>query len=320
MKTIPFLLLVLVAAAFARADEKDGKPFPLGYTDTPAIFPGSPWKVHDLDRPAPRAVAPGAKPGAAPADALILFDGRSTANFVGKDGAPCKWKIENGELIVDGGDIWSKESFASCQFHIEWKSDPRTYGNSQKKGNAGVFFMDRYEIQILDCTKNPTYADGMAGAVYGQTPPRVNAVRPAGDWQTYDILFNAPRLEAGKVVEPATVTVLVGSIVAKSHQALGRPCTEGDELRRQVTDKAPFHLDAEQHPRSLPASGRPLFADARAVLEKPCVGHDQFPRSVVLCGQETSARRTRTSARIRPVPVWAPEEKGGHDSAWRQTS
>jgi hypothetical protein len=252
MKTIAFVLLALGAAAFARADEKDGKPFPLGYTDTPPIFQGSPWKVHDLDRPAPPAVAPGPKPGAAPADAIILFDGTSTANFVSKDGAPCKWKFENGELIVEGGDIWSKESFASCQLHIEWKSDPKTYGNSQKKGNAGVFFMDRYEIQMLDCTNNPTYADGMSGAVYGQTPPLVNAVRPAGEWQTYDIVFNAPKIVAGKVVEPATVTVFVNGIVVQNNTKILGPTMhkKATSYAGKLPEKAPFRF--QDHKNSIP--------------------------------------------------------------------
>ncbi|WP_414664794.1 3-keto-disaccharide hydrolase [Horticoccus sp. 23ND18S-11] len=259
MKTSAFLLLALAAAVMARADEKDGKPFPLGYTDTPPIFPGSPWKVHDLDRPRPVAVTPGAKSGAAPADAIVLFDGKSTAAFVGKDGVPCKWKIENGELIVDGGDVWSKESFASCQFHIEWKSDPKTYGNSQKKGNAGVFFMDRYEIQILDCTNNPTYADGMSGAIYGQTPPLVNAVRPAGEWQTYDILFTAPRLEAGKVVEPAYVTVIVNGIVVQNHTKILGPTLhkKATSYDGKFPDKAPFRF--QDHKNTIPDRFRNIW-------------------------------------------------------------
>jgi hypothetical protein len=251
MKRYALVLLVL-GAAFVRADEKDGKPFPLGYTDTPPIFPGSPWNVHDLNRPAPKAVKPGDKPGAAPADAIVLFDGKGTAMLAGKAGVPCPWKIENGELIVDGGDIWSKESFGSCQFHIEWKTDPKTYGNSQKKGNAGVFFMDRYEIQILDCTDNPTYADGMAGAIYGQQPPLVNAVRPAGEWQTYDILFTAPRLENGAVIEPAYVTVLVNGIVVQNHARILGPTVhrKATSYQGKFPEKAPFRF--QDHKNSIP--------------------------------------------------------------------
>lgn len=256
------LVLCTLLAALARADEKDGKPFPLGYTDTPPIFPGSQWKVHDLDRPRPAAVTPGDKPGAAPADAIVIFDGTNTANFVGKAGVPCPWKIENGELIVNGGDVWSKESFASCQFHIEWKSDPKTYGNSQKKGNAGVFFMDRYEVQILDCTNNLTYADGMAGAIYGQTPPLVNAVRPAGEWQTYDILFTAPKLAAGKVVEPAYVTIIINGIVVQNHTKLLGPTLHKKATNWDGTfpEKAPFRF--QDHKNTIPDRFRNIWVRA----------------------------------------------------------
>jgi len=261
MKKI-ILVFLIIGAVLAGTDEKNGKPYPLGYTDTPPIFPGSKWRVHDLNRPRPEAVKPGDRAGEAPADAIVLFDGKSTANFAGKDGAPCPWKIENGELVVSGGNITSRQAFASCQFHIEWKSDPKTHGNSQKKGNSGIFLMDRYEIQVLDCDNNPTYADGMAGAVYGQTPPLVNAVRPAGEWQVYDIIFTAPRLEAGKVVEPAYVTVIVNGIVVQNHTKI-----LGPTLNRKATsyegdfpEKAP--LGFQDHKNSIPDRFRNIWVRA----------------------------------------------------------
>ena len=259
MKKSALLLLSFAAVALVRADEKDGKPYPLGYTDTPLISVGGKWKVHDLDRPAPVAVKPGEKPGAAPADAIMIFDGKNTAKFAGKDGAPCPWKIENGELIVDGGDVWSKESFASCQFHIEWKSDPKTYGNSQKKGNSGVFFMDRYECQILDCDNNPTYADGMAGAVYGQTPPFVNAVRRAGEWQTYDVLFTAPVLKDGKVVEPAYITTIINGIVVQNHTAILGPTQhrKATNYDGKFPETAPFRF--QDHKNTIPDRFRNIW-------------------------------------------------------------
>ena len=249
----PFaVLLSLVAASFATAAEPKADPFPIGYSDTPFIVTGGKWKVHDIDRPRPAPVKPGRGPGDAPADAIILFDGKNTDAFRGKDGAPCPWKIENGELIVHGGDIWTKASFASCQVHLEWKTDPKTEGHSQKKGNAGIFFMDRYETQILDCDNNLTYADGMAGSVYGQTPPLVNAVRSAGEWQTYDILFTAPRLEAGKVVEPAYITTILNGIVVQNHTQI-----LGPTLHKKATSyngafpaEAPFRF--QDHKNSIP--------------------------------------------------------------------
>lgn len=230
------------------------KPTPTGYSDTPVI-PGSQWKVHDIDRPHPAVVTPAEKPGGAPADAIVLFDGTSTDAFQAKkkgpDGKPtaewgaCEWKIENGELLVDGGDAWTKQEFASCQLHLEWMSEPHTAGNSQKKGNGGVFLMDRYESQILDCDNNPTYADGMAGAVYGQTPPLVNAVRKAGQWQSYDIIFTAPKLdEEGKVLEPARITTLINGILVQNNTVI-----QGPTKHKNITNyegvfpaKAPIRL------------------------------------------------------------------------------
>ena len=245
------LLLLLLASLCQAADtdkkkEKEGsgeKVYPTGYEDTPLISPGSPWKVHDLKRPAPPVVAPGTA-SSAPADAVIIFDGKNTDQLVGKNGAACPWKIDNGELVVAGGDIWTKAEFADCQIHLEWKSAPETKGNSQKKGNGGIFIMDRYENQILDCYNNPTYADGEVGAVYGQTPPQVNASRPPGEWQTYDIVFTAPKLENGKVVEPAYVTNFVNGICTQNHTKI-----LGPTKHRQATDynatfpeKAPIRL------------------------------------------------------------------------------
>ena len=247
MKTpmLSFLALAVTGIAGFAAEEK---PSPLGYSDTPVI-PGTKWKVHDIDRPAPAVVKPAGKLGDAPADAIVIFDGKSTAALQTRQKdtnklLPCPWKIENGELLVNGGDCWTKQEFASCQLHLEWKSAPETKGNSQKKGNGGVFFMDRYESQMLDCDNNPTYADGMTGAVYGQTPPLVNAVRKAGEWQTYDIVFTAPRLENGKIVEPAYVTTFVNGICVQNHTKI-----MGPTKHKQITDysgsfpaKAPLRL------------------------------------------------------------------------------
>ena len=225
--------LIATTSAFAAAD--DDKPAPLGYSDTPLI-PGSKWKVHDIDRPAPPVVKPGARRGDAPADAIILFNGTDTAQFFSRkkdDPAkyPCPWKFEHGELIVNGGDCWTKLEFASCQLHLEWQSHPTTKGNSQKKGNGGVFFMDRYESQMLDCDHNPTYSDGMAGAVYGQTPPMVNAVRKAGEWQVYDIVFTAPKLANGKVVEPARITTFLNGVCVQNSTSI-----MGPTMHKKTTD------------------------------------------------------------------------------------
>lgn len=228
---VSLLSSLCLGSVFVSAQQPE-KPSPVGYSDTPVI-PGSTWKVHDIDRPRPPVVTPGAKLGDAPADAIVIFDGTSTEALQSKkkdekgkptaEWAPCAWKVENGELLVDGGDAWTKQSFASCQLHLEWKSVPETKGNSQKKGNGGIFLMDLYESQILDCDNNPTYADGMAGAIYGQTPPMVNAVKKAGEWQSYDIVFTAPKLENGKVVEPAYITTFINGVCVQNHTKIMGP-------------------------------------------------------------------------------------------------
>jgi hypothetical protein len=257
----PTLLLLALASLSYAADPQPGeapKPSPTGYSDTPVI-PGSKWKVHDIDRPRPEPVAPAANLGGAPADAVVLFSGKDGSAFRSKDGPDCKWAIENGEFLVKGGDHWTKQEFGSCQFHIEWKTDPKTEGNSQKKGNAGIFFMDRYEIQILDCDNNLTYADGMAGGIYGQTPPLVNATRKAGEWQTYDIIFTAPKLEGSKVVEPARVTILINGILVQNNTTIMGPTKHKNitNYDGEFPAKAPIRL--QDHKNNPPVRLRNIW-------------------------------------------------------------
>lgn len=260
-KLVALIALMATAGAFAAAEDK---PSPLGYSDTPLI-PGSKWKVHDIDRPPPPVVQPGARPGAAPSDAIILFDGKSTAQlFSRKKGdptpQPCPWVIENGELVVNGGDCWTKQEFASCQLHLEWKSHATAQkGNSQKKGNAGVFFMDRYESQMLDCDNNPTYSDGMSGSVYGQTPPMVNAVRKAGEWQVYDIVFTAPKLEGGRVVEPARITTFLNGVCVQNNTAIMGPTMHKKTTSYAGTFPAAAPLRFQDHKNEPPVRMRNIW-------------------------------------------------------------
>jgi hypothetical protein len=256
MKVLLTTLLLVAAVSARAADAKakaDEKPSPIGYSDTPVI-PGTQWKVHDIDRPRPVVVAPGKENGAPPSDAIVIFDGTSSDALQAKEKdakgketgkmVPCPWKIDSGVLMIAGGDCWTKQEFGSCQLHLEWMSEPHTKGNSQKKGNAGVFFMDRYESQMLDCDNNPTYADGMTGGVYGQTPPLVNAVRPAGQWQVYDIVFTAPKLENGKVVEPAYITTFVNGICVQNHTKIMGPTKHKNitDYSGEFPEKAPIRI------------------------------------------------------------------------------
>ncbi|HRI15622.1 MAG TPA: DUF1080 domain-containing protein, partial [Verrucomicrobiota bacterium] len=214
---------LIIGTAFVGAALGQG----VGYTDTPQI-PGQKWKVHDKERPNPPLVTPGAtfSNGAPPpSDATVLFNGKDLSRWTQNGEAP-KWKIENGYMEVVGktGNIATKAEFGDAQVHLEFATPSKVEGESQGRGNSGVFFHGQFEVQVLDSYKNQTYADGQAGALYGQWPPLVNAIRPPGEWNTYDIVFEAPRFDAaGKVVKPAFVTVLLNGVCVQNRQELNGP-------------------------------------------------------------------------------------------------
>lgn len=215
----------------------------LGYDDTP-ILPDSGYHVHDGERPQPHLVTPGRVSesegvGMPPSDATVLFDGTSLAGWRGHKGA-AEWNIQNGymEVVPKTGDISTLESFGDVQLHIEWMSPTEVKGDGQGRGNSGVFLMDSYEIQVLDCFDNPTYADGTTGAIYGQYPPLVNACRKPGEWQSYDILWVAPRWEDDRQICPAYVTLLHNGVVLHHHKAL-----QGATGHRNIPGYTP-HSDA----------------------------------------------------------------------------
>ena len=198
-------------------------PGNLGYDDTP-FLPNFPYRVHDGNRPQPRIVTPPEpstqdKPGTPPSDAVVLFDGTNLDGWESSKGGPAAWKVEAGymEVAPGTGNIRTREHFGDCQLHVEWAAPIEVKGESQGRGNSGVFLMGLYEIQVLDCYNNPTYADGTTAAIYGQYPPLVNACRKPGEWQTYDIIWEAPRFEGDKLVKPACVTVLHNGVVVHNH-------------------------------------------------------------------------------------------------------
>ncbi len=177
------------------------------------VIPGTPWQVHDGTRPQPRVVeTAGAVSVKAPGDAKVLFDGTSLDAWT-TDGKPATWKIKDGSLVASPGTLISKDKFGPVQVHIEWRVPADRKVNGQGGGNSGIFLMGLYEVQILQSHGNKTYPDGTAGALYGQTPPLVNATAPQGEWQSYEILFTPPKYEGGKVVEAATATVIENGVV-----------------------------------------------------------------------------------------------------------
>jgi hypothetical protein len=185
-------------------------------------FPQSParWKAHDLSRPRPPVVSPPpqALPVPAPPDAVVLFDGKGLADWRSADGGPARWVVKEGaiESVAGGGYLYSARAFGDVQLHVEWAAPVPPQGKSQGRGNSGVFLMGLYEVQVLDSYQNDTYADGQAAAVYGQYPPLVNACRPPGEWQTYDIVFRRPRFRPdGGLASAARVTVIHNGILVQ---------------------------------------------------------------------------------------------------------
>jgi hypothetical protein len=248
-------LAALVLAAIAPfAGTRGGAQEPvrkgLGYANTP-LLPDGKWRVHDGTRPQPAVVKPGATsasgPSAAPpSDAVILFDGTSQSSWQAEKGGPASWQIEDGALVVvpRSGDILTNEKFGDVQLHIEWATPAKVEGEGQGRGNSGVFLMNRYEVQVLDSYENPTYPDGQAAAIYGQVPPLVNASRRPGEWQTYDIVFIAPRFTNNKLAAPARATVIHNGVIvhhdvaligSTAHQVVGvyEPHGDAEPIRLQ---------------------------------------------------------------------------------------
>ncbi|MEZ5275252.1 MAG: DUF1080 domain-containing protein [Opitutaceae bacterium] len=202
-----------------------------GHTDTPMVVDAPEYHVHDPARPQPVVVAPGQTDPATclmapPSDAIVLFDGTNMDAWTGGpwilgDGymeVPPRTEDESGKKVAK--DLKTKQSFGDIQLHLEWRTPAEVVGESQGRGNSGVFLMDRYEVQILDSYDNITYADGSAGAVYGARPPLVNASRGPGEWQTYDIIWRVPLFDGEKLIRPATVTVLHNGVLIQDHYTL----------------------------------------------------------------------------------------------------
>jgi hypothetical protein len=180
-----------------------------GYKDTP-ILPWCGFHVHDADRPAPPRMDPGPAPAPAPvpSDAIGLFLGRDLSAWQSNT-----WQVVNGEIVAGAGSLTTKESFGDMQLHLEWLAPADFEGPWYNRGNNGVLLMGLYEIQIFDSYNEKIYPDGQAAAIYGQTPPRVNATRPPGQWQTYDLIFTAPRWDGKRLASPPRVTLFHNGVL-----------------------------------------------------------------------------------------------------------
>jgi len=171
-------------------------------------------------KPEPQVITPGKTASEAPSDAIILFNGTNTDSWQHKNASPAKWIVGDNALTVKpgSGNIETKQKFGDCQLHIEWRTPAEVKGEGQGRGNSGIFLMGRYEVQVLDSYNSKTYSNGQAGSIYKQHIPLVNACKPPGEWQSYDIIFTAPRFsEKGNVIEPARVTVIQNGVLVQNN-------------------------------------------------------------------------------------------------------
>jgi hypothetical protein len=216
-----------------------------------------PWAIHDGNRPQPQIITPGAfsspeRPGKPPSDAVVLFDGSDLSKWVADDGTPTKWIVHDGamECVPKSGYIRTKESFGDCQLHVEWAAPTKAEGESQGRGNSGVFLMGLVEVQVLDNYNNPTYPDGAAASIYGVNPPMANALRPPGQFQVYDIVFRRPIYQGGQVVDPGYVTVFQNGVLVQDHTRI-----EGETGHMRRSQPGPF---PDKGPLKLQDHGNPV--------------------------------------------------------------
>lgn len=199
---------------------------------------GIPWKE-------PAIINPGSATQA-PADAVVLFDGQDMSAWNGGE----NWKVADGVATAAGGGITSKQAFGDVQLHVEFATPAEVSGSGQGRGNSGIYLMECYEVQVLDSYDNTTYFDGQCAAIYKQYPPLVNACRPPGEWQSYDIIFTAPRFgEDGQVESPAYVTVLQNGVLVQNHVELkGKTFFERAPAYEPHAEKLPIHIQFHGNP------------------------------------------------------------------------
>jgi len=284
-------VLSLTASMYAA---NTGSPF---YGDAPDDH--HPWTVHDRNRSQPMLVTPGtfstlAQPGKPPSDAIVLFDGTDLSKWEADEGngVPTKWIVKDGamECVPKSGYIRTKDKLGDIQLHVEWAAPTKAEGESQGRGNSGVFLMGLVEVQVLDNYNNPTYADGFAGSVYGVNPPLANALQPPGQFQVYDIVFRRPIYKDGKELDPGSITVFENGVLVQDHTML-----EGGTGHMARSKPGPF---PEAGPLKLQDHGNPVRY--RNIWYRP------LPRRAIeggtdgyLTTEATQAKRQEIAASIR---------------------
>jgi 3-keto-disaccharide hydrolase len=199
-------------------------------------------KATEVWEPVPRLVTPGIE-SAPPSDAIILFSGNDLSEWQHADGSAAKWSVAEGAftVVADTGDIHTKRAFGDCQLHVEWRTPAKVEGEGQGRGNSGVYLQQRYEVQVLDSYNNPTYSNGQTASIYKQYIPLVNASRKPGEWQSYDIVFRAPRFGKSGVLTPAYITVIHNGVLVQDHAELkgsttyiGQPSYDKHDLKQPL--------------------------------------------------------------------------------------
>ncbi len=238
----PIVLMLAAGVAVAQP------PGQLGYDDTP-MQPNGKWHIHDGKRPQPPVVTPSprAEPLPPPPDATVLIGaGSDLGAWQMMDGVPAAWTMKNGVVETGKGFLRTKAQFTDFQLHVEFATPSVVKGDGQGRGNSGVFLLGKFEIQVLDSYQNATYPDGQAAAMYGQYPPLVNASLPPGQWQTYDIVFTAPRFANGRLEKPAVVTVIHNGILVHNATAFWGP-TQHRKIDPYTPDTATGPLALQDH-------------------------------------------------------------------------
>jgi len=275
-----------------------------------ALLRGAPdpnWLAHDRERPLPAVVNPGTtstqdQPGKPPSDAVLLFDGKDLTSWVAMDGSTTKWVVNDGalECVPGSGYVRTLQSFGDCQLHVEWAAPVPVKGDSQGRGNSGVFLgFNRYEIQVLDSYENKTYADGSAASYYGEYPPLVNACRPPGQWQTYDIIWTNPQFDtAGKLLTKARITVIHNGVLVQNNIEVERPNTG------HWFNPPPYQVHPERLPIAFQDHGNPVRYRNIWVRELRSYRHKEFmlPNALLDSYVGDYPRDARDTAKVRRLP------------------
>lgn len=247
---LSILLLVLLVSMV-------GMPFPLFQLEQTWEKQMHGWRVHDMKRPQPAKIDPGIPStqevaGKSPSDAIVLFDGKDLSHWERVRGGPAKWIVKDGymEIVPGTGDIRTIDSLGDCQLHLEWRTPEQFRGDGSDSGNSGVFMMSNYEIQVFDSYRTLLYADGQAGAIYGEQPPDVNACIEPGKWQSFDIIFHRPHFgNNGNVISPALITILFNGVVIQDNVEIPGPTGYmSEKYYKPHADKLPLTLQDHGNP------------------------------------------------------------------------